>query len=206
LEYHKIENIFNRDMESKEKKLIEGDFKREEFQYLQANNWVWTEKVDGTNIRIMLNDGQLQYGGRTDRASIPTNLLIYLSQTLGPQLDTMKKMFSEGVCLYGEGYGKKIQKGGHLYSDTQKFVLFDARIGSWWLKREDVCNIAESLTLDIVPMVGIGTLWEAVHKVKDGLKSSWGDFPAEGIVARPAVEVKNRDGSRIITKIKCRDF
>lgn len=39
-----------------------------------------------------------------------------------------------------------------------------------------------------------------------GFKSTWGDFQAEGIVARPSVELKNRAGERIITKIKCKDF
>jgi len=39
-----------------------------------------------------------------------------------------------------------------------------------------------------------------------GLVSKWGDFEAEGIVARPAVELKTRAGERIITKLKTRDF
>jgi hypothetical protein len=32
------------------------------------------------------------------------------------------------------------------------------------------------------------------------------DFQAEGIIARPSVELFSRGGHRIITKIKCRDF
>jgi hypothetical protein len=39
-----------------------------------------------------------------------------------------------------------------------------------------------------------------------GFTSTWGDFQAEGIVARPAVEMKTRSGHRIITKVKCKDF
>jgi len=41
---------------------------------------------------------------------------------------------------------------------------------------------------------------------EESLGSDKGDFEAEGIVARPAVELKNRTCSRIITKIKCKDF
>ena len=38
------------------------------------------------------------------------------------------------------------------------------------------------------------------------IRSTWGDFEAEGIVARPKTELMARNGSRLITKIKCRDF
>ena len=42
--------------------------------------------------------------------------------------------------------------------------------------------------------------------VRKGVGSEWGDFPAEGIVARPATELCTRGGGRIITKIKHKDF
>lgn len=41
---------------------------------------------------------------------------------------------------------------------------------------------------------------------RKGIKSQWGDFIAEGIVARPATELLTRNGERIITKIKHKDF
>ena len=51
-----------------------------------------------------------------------------------------------------------------------------------------------------------GTLHDAIAAVKAGFTSTWGNFPAEGIVARPKTELNTSDGNRIITKIKCRDF
>ena len=36
--------------------------------------------------------------------------------------------------------------------------------------------------------------------------STLGDLPMEGIVARPAVEMRSRGGDRVICKIKWRDF
>jgi hypothetical protein len=38
------------------------------------------------------------------------------------------------------------------------------------------------------------------------MKSLWGDFESEGIVARPKVELQTRGGRRIITKIKTVDY
>lgn len=116
-------------------------------------------------------------------------------------------MFPDGdVCLYGEGYGAKIQKGGGNYCPDQDFVLFDIKIGEWWLLRLDVEDIAQKLSLDVVPVIGSGTLYEMVEIVKEGFNSQWGDFLAEGIVARPSVELKTRRGDRLITKVKCKDF
>lgn len=48
--YQKIQTIYKRD---ENKKVILGNFSRPEFEYLQNVNWRYTEKVDGTNIRII---------------------------------------------------------------------------------------------------------------------------------------------------------
>ena len=115
-------------------------------------------------------------------------------------------MFPDNGCLYGEGYGPKIQKGGGNYRADQDFVLFDVKVGDFWLQRGDVEDVAKKLGLDVVPIIGEGTLAEMVELARQGFKSRWGDFIAEGIVARPSVELRSRNGSRLITKIKHSDF
>lgn len=195
--YHKINTVFKRDTAGK---IIEGDWSQPEFEYLAYNMWTFTEKVDGTNIRIMW-DGHLRFGGKTDNAQLPAKLVHTLNSTFNPPLF---KDFDE-ICLYGEGYGAGIQKGG-VYRPDQNFVLFDVKIGRWWLKREDVEKIGEHFCIDVVPVVGSGTLLECINKIKSGMKSTWGDFISEGIVARPQVEMMDRGGNRIIAKIKHKDF
>jgi hypothetical protein len=110
----------------------------------------------------------------------------------------------ESMILYGEGFGEKIQSGGK-YREGQGFVLFDAWCGMW-LERESVEEIATALGVDVVPVIGSGDLVEMVRWVQNGFNSAWGDFKAEGIVARPGCELLNRRGERIITKLKCKDF
>ena len=107
--------------------------------------------------------------------------------------------------MYGEGYGAGIQKGG-CYRQDKDFVLFDVFINDIWLQRADVLDIAQKTSLDIIPIIGKGSLRNMVDLVSEGFKSNWGDFKAEGIVARPVVELKTRNGDRIITKIKHKDF
>ncbi len=201
--YHKINNLFKLDPNTH--KRIIGDWTEPEFEFLAGNEWVGTEKVDGTNIRVMVTPGDCMFGGKTDNAQMPAPLVNRLQERFLPQQERLDEMFPDGGCLYGEGYGGKIQKGSKYRAD-QDFVLFDVKVGDYWLRRPDVEGIAEDLELDVVPIVRTGNLLALVNTVLDGFKSQWGDFDAEGLVARPAVELTNRYGGRIITKIKCRDF
>lgn len=207
--YHKIQTVFKRDPETNHKTLLEGDYSLPEFGYLSKNDWVFTEKVDGTNIRVKFNGVEIAFAGKSDNASIPARLVNALNDQFLPLMDAFQSKFGIApgteVCLYGEGYGAKIQKGGN-YRPDQGFVLFDVNINGWWLNRDDVEDVAKSLGIDIVPVIGTGTLDRMVNIVRDGFNSTWGNFQAEGIVARPKTELRTRRGDRIITKLKCKDF
>ncbi len=206
--YHKIQTVFKRDPETKHKTLLVGEYSLPEFEYLKDNLWVFTEKVDGTNIRIIIKDGSITFGGRTDNAQIPATLVQRLNECfLTTQQKSLLLETFEDAVLYGEGYGAKIQKGGGNYRADQDFVLFDVQVGNFWLRRDDVEDVAQKFGLDVVPIIGTGTLDDMIKRVRDEpLKSLWGDFEAEGIVARPACELKTRNGDRLITKLKVRDF
>jgi len=204
--------MFKRDM-TKKGQMLMGEWTLPEFEWLKDNQWVFTEKVDGTNIRVMWDGERVSFNGKTDNAQLHTDLI----RALQEMFETLSKrqLFQEifvpaedgkvEVCLYGEGYGAGIQKGG-CYRDDKSFVLFDVLIGGLWLQRKDVEDIAQKLGIDVVPVIGEGTLEEGIELVRKGFKSQWGDFVAEGIVARPATELRTRRGDRLITKIKHRDF
>lgn len=210
IEYHKIQTVYLRDPETKFKTLLIGQYSEPEFAYLANNEWVFTEKVDGTNIRVMVppdGGGPITFGGKTDNAQIPAFLVARLQERfLTHNVEVLHAMFPDGTCLYGEGYGARIQKGGGNYRADPDFVLFDVMVGDWWLQRDAVEDVAKKLGIDVVPIIGDGTLDDMAGMALNGFPSRWGDFTAEGIVARPAVELKTRSGRRIITKIKCRDI
>jgi hypothetical protein len=122
-------------------------------------------------------------------------------------MNIQEKFGDSPVCFYGEGYGAKIQKGGGNYkSDGNDFVLFDININNWWLRREDMVKIGNMFGIGVVPIVSSGNLYDMINLVKKGFNSEWGSFLAEGIVARPFVELTMRNGHRIITKLKSKDF
>jgi ATP-dependent RNA circularization protein (DNA/RNA ligase family) len=193
--YPKINSIFKRDDNGK----FTAEYSCAEFEYLEDNQWEFTEKIDGTNIRIAYEDGKLCIGGRTDNAQIPAFLFSKLTELFADFAE-------EGMTLYGEGYGAKIQKGEGYIPDDVGFILFDVQVGKWWLKREDVETIAQTYNIPVVPVIGKGTLGDAVAWCHVSFTSRVGNRDAEGIVLRPVVPLLARSGERIITKVKVRDF
>ena len=209
-EYHKIETLFERDMDGT-KKLIEGKFRNPSVEYLKNNEWCFTEKIDGTNIRIHWDGHRVMFGGRTDAAQLPTDLMYKLNDLfLGITNEQLfeQKFGATNVTLYGEGYGAGIQKGGGAYRKDKGFILFDVLINDFWLERKNIEDIAKSFNLDIVPIVLNGTIQDAVNYVKSFPKSTVAveERESEGLVGRPSVEMKDRRGNRIIVKVKTCDF
>lgn len=208
-EYHKIETIFERDMEGT-KKLIEGKFRNNYVEYLKDNQWIFTEKIDGTNVRIMWDGHNVTFGGRTDNAQMPIPLIQTLNKMfLGITNEQLfEQQFGEkDVVLYGEGYGGKIQSGS-AYTQEQSFILFDIKVGGKFLTREVVECIAKSFNVQVVPICLTGTIKEAIDYVRTKPNSIIAEQPkeSEGVVGRPLVELTDFRGNRLIIKIKVCDF
>lgn len=217
-EYQKIQTLFKRD----ERNIIIPDqFTYPEFEVLKDLKWECTEKIDGTNIRIELassgnpKDGIIMsFKGRTDKANIPEHLLTKLNwlfdrERLMEVLNITDETQNCNITLYGEGYGAKIQKGGNYISNDVNFILFDVKVGKWWLDREAIKDIANKLGINAVPLMGYMTIPEAIEYVKKGFKSTIAenkDYDAEGLVLKAPCGLLKRDGERLITKIKTVDF
>ena len=116
-----------------------GEFSCPEFEYLFNNDWIWSEKLDGTNIRIYLyfntnfeNGKWFDIKGRRDgKSQIPKPLLDWITSYLeNSKKLLMKHLGKKDVILYGEGVGENIHKGTHY--GNQHFKLFDIYIGTFW--------------------------------------------------------------------------
>lgn len=186
-------------------KLDTTTWARPEFELLAALRWEWTEKVDGTNVRILWDGYRVTFGGRTDNAQMPTPLITAL-QDLFPETLLEQQFGGNPAVLHGEGYGAKIQKGGGNYRPDQGFVLFDVKVGPWWLQRDGVLDVAAKMSLDVVPVQLWGGIHDAIGLVTGGLTSHWGEFRAEGLVGRPPLGITARDGDRLLVKVKAEDF
>lgn len=209
-EYHKIETIFERDMEGS-KKLIEGKFRNPLVEYLKDNEWVFTEKIDGTNIRVMWDGHKVFFNGRTDNAQLHGHLVEKLNELFMGSVneELFEQKFGENQVMFiGEGYGAGIQKGGGDYIDEKDFILFDVMVGDVFLERENVEEIAKSFNLKVVPLAPVKTIMEAVEYVKSKPLSQVGKCikEIEGVVGTPKYRINDFRGNRVIVKIKVEDF
>lgn len=226
-EYNKIQTIFKRDERNV---IIPGDFTLPEFSTLKDLKWNCTEKVDGTNMSVHIipgfgtidmetgiveNEYKVEYHGKTANAQIPSHLLKKMQELL-PKDKLIEyftrngKVPTEPIILYGEGYGAKIQNGGNYIKNDCSFILFDVRVGDWWLERPALEEIAVNLGIQIVPEIGEMTIKEACLYVMSGFKSAVAilnpDYLAEGLVLKAPHGILLRNGGRLMTKIKYRDF
>ena len=206
-QYEKIETVFCRDTNGT-KRLILNDYRNSTIAYLKDNMWVFTEKVDGTNIRVHWDGHKVEFGGRTDKAQIPGTLLSKLNEMF--MTTEAEELFEQtwgdkDVILFGEGYGPKIQNGGEYRSDVS-FILFDVLVGDNYQEREWVEKTAQMFNIDIVPIVLTGTIQDGIDYVMKHPRSTMGTAMMEGVVGRPMIELRDRRGERVIVKIKWEDF
>lgn len=217
-EYHKILNVYRRDEQTH--KINLGAFTTDELAFTSACQWEATEKVDGTNIRVIYpnEQGGITVRGKTDRAQLKQDLIEAIHAAFN--LDVLREKCAsatveEPIVFYGEGYGAGIGANGKQYGEEKKFILFDIKVGHWWLRRGDVIGLAGAVGSPMVPVVTRGTLHELIDyigrnpisEVAQWQRGRGHVFTMEGIVARPAgCELFTRKGERLIVKVKHCDF
>lgn len=206
-QYEKIETVFCRDTNGT-KRLILNDYRNSTVAYLKDNMWVFTEKIDGTNIRVHWDGHKVEFGGRTDKAQIPGTLLGKLNEMFATS--EAEELFEQTwgdkeVILFGEGYGPKIQNGDDYCPDVS-FILFDVLVGDNYQEREWVEKTAQMFNIDVVPIVLTGTIQDGINYVMKHPQSTMGTAMMEGVVGRPMIELRDRRGERVIVKIKWEDF
>lgn len=225
LEYPKIDTLYNRDG----KRFVNvGKLRRPEFGMIKR--WSLTEKIHGRNTRMtLLNNGEIIYGGKTDDAEMPSELLDYLRKMFTPE--KMKSVFwlpdkpiPKSATIYGEGYGPKMVPGSGIYRSDVAFRLFDCLVvhedEEWWLERHSLEDVAKKLEIKCVPLLGIiGFLPVSVEEIKhifikhrdrmvvveDGGQVELAS-EGEGIIAKTYPLLFNRKRERLMWKLKIKDF
>lgn len=215
MEYPKTENLYasNEINGAGRKRGPEFGFKASAVD--QISKWLVTEKVDGTNMRVIFEPAALDrcvvIAGRTDRAQIHPDLLRHMEDTF-----TEAKLFDAfaddsgigpaRVVLFGEGYGPGIQKAGVSYGGNKRFILFDVNVDGHWLSWDNVCDVAEKLGVPTVPVLGRGvSLAEAEALVAKSELLSDSEH-IEGIVVRTDPYLFDGRGKRVMFKHKVRDL
>jgi len=206
-QYPKIQTLYKRELveSGKPAGIIIGQYSKPEFENII--NWEVSEKLHGTNVRVIWDGKNIKFRGKTDRADLPDFLLKNLEKLFDKK--KFKKVFEDKLTiLYGEGIGDRIQDIGKKYSKESFFVLFDIKIGEFWLEREDIEEIARKIKTKTVPLIGI----MKKDKIEEFVKSKPSSILAkeklemEGIVARAHPQILFRDRIPIMFKLKVNDY
>ena len=228
--YGKIETLYERNLERREDGLRPGailpELRLKNPLYGAIKEWSFTEKIDGTNMRVEwcpeqpvfenvegnMTEPVLTIGGKSDKANINAHLMTRMQSLF--TVEKMREVFPDKpVTFYGEGYGAGIQKIGGSYKTEKDFIGFDIFIhdadnifGGWWLSDTDMRNVYNGLGIEVVPRVAVASLLWAAWYVAGGFKSAIGIADAEGLVGRTVQPLFDGRGHRLITKIKTVDF
>lgn len=197
----KTKTLFQRDDKFK---VITGQLTDERFGYI--DKWLLTEKMDGTSVIISTKDRTWSYHGRTAKSQFTpamAEFLDYQSQSAAnnlwhsiiPQADIYAELFGEGI--QGNPHG---MKGMHLR-------VFDVRIGDFWLDYENMCDVSDKAGLNTVAYLGTVSVSDAVGFVKERQRPVTGftDY-VEGVVARTPKYLYDNQGTRLVWKLKRKDF
>ena len=193
----------------------------EESQYLPEGKWIKTEKIDGTNIRIILTKPDEK--GNRKRFIGSRKLILNPEDKVAKQfMDCLKdinlnkiaeyfKEVNSTVIIYGEGYGAGVQSGG-IYSPIKNFRVFDIRIGSAYQDFEYTQKVCIDNQLNIVPIIGecriisYGECIDSLKRFDNTLVNEGVGGKPEGIVYKHDPVLLNKYGERLIFKIKFKDF
>ena len=234
-EYGKTENLFERDPVS-HKLITSLDYlKMPEVDLVDSDAWIATEKINGTNVRIIIRQDEntgpgfrLELKGRSDKANPPKDLDIWT------QTEDVNRLWNEldlpddvVVTFYGEAFGAGIQKGG-MYSPDKRIAVFDLMtsrrryseqgddlgLSHVWRNYAEFAHAAEILGFYRAPLVyadGV-TIEEMVEDVRTGFKSmaaydckGTGGL-AEGVVVRTSPYLFDGRGNRVMFKLKTEDL
>jgi len=185
MKYPKMCNLFNH----------EGKMSHPVAWYLRDCEWLFLEKIDGTNIRVIFDEnGRRTVKGRTDRA-------VLLPRLIDVVMEATKEVELHNAIIYGEGFGGKIQAGAARYGADLQFQAFDLLYldNNHWGEWEDL----EELPCPTVPAVWNGLLIDGALGVVKGWKSIFSDALSEGLVARPVCPgLRMYGGTPIRAKLK----
>lgn len=215
LEYPKIETLYDRN----------GGFKVDTSllrfpEFAMVKSYHVTEKIHGENIRVRFDGRRVEFGKRTstDIANFSGELVKFLTDTF--PVDKMSAQFPDArhdedflVYLFGEWCGPGVQKNGQTYAAKKTYVLFDVKVGKYWLEPENISAVAQAFGLQEAPVISTAmTLDEITEFARVGFNSPLSllntdtDRKAEGVIARTTPGLFTRYGTRLMFKLKEEDF
>lgn len=175
-------------------------------------DWVATEKLHGANFSLWTDGEDVKAARRS--GFIPEDESFYGSAPVVEHYTPLLKELAQSMpmnklILFGELVGEGIQKGVN-YCDGKDFYVFDvATLDEGELVfldyTETLVNTLHEAGFKTSPILKQGTYQEVIA-LENLFNSTFGNFTAEGYVAKPVVSHTLPNGSRAIIKSKNSKF
>jgi Rnl2 family RNA ligase len=149
----------------------EGSTKKwvQRFPELPLSKFIITEKLDGSNLQVIITKDEVQCASRRQMLSISDSFFDYQRTVLvdcKTQIEALQRYIVENnegveqIHIYGEIFGEGVQKRIH-YMKGKKFLPFEVRLN------EKLLSIKEAL--DLFQSLEIGDWWVPILKIADSL-------------------------------------
>ena len=170
------------------------------------------EKIHGTSANISfkrLEGGNVELQFSSGGASHASFVKLFDQESL------IAKFLATGAMeavVYGEAYGGSCQSMSGTYGKELKFIVFDAKIGDYWLSVPDMDVFAKELGLEVVHYEKISTDLAQIDAARDAdsvqaVRNGIGPGKKrEGTVLRPLIELTKNNGERLMAKHKRDEF
>jgi RNA ligase (TIGR02306 family) len=169
---------------------------------------VVTEKVDGTNCRVGIIDGEFMAGSKRNRRKQPpddqarTNLYWH-PLTIGGVRDLLVGLSEEHgqAILFGETYGK-VQALRYGLGNAIDFVAFDLMVDGKYVDYDEFRERCKRHGIPTAPLLARQEFYlPAIREIGSGESIlGRGSHPMEGVVIRPVKERTDARVGRVILK------
>ena len=171
------------------------DFFRETIPEIDTIKYVITEKIHGANFQVMIEDGKITCATRN--RILENDATFHGFQDVVIPLiakSLIRNYFDKPVRLFGEFFGKSIQKGVK-YFDEKSIQFFDMTIENNFVSFDNFMITMDQCNLPTVPVINASiSLQDAINFDVENFKSVInedieGENIAEGIVIKPVREL-----------------
>ena len=206
--FPKIYTLFERD---KKFKLVEGVINPKLIGIKNIKEFVVSEKIDGTNCGIILTpEKEILVRKRSDIIKDDKQHHHYFEAIKDIDMQKIKDYFEDSnslITIFGEVCGKGIQKNGETYSDKPTFRLFDIKCGNSFFDWNDLLKFSKFTRIDMVKWFKFEgkdildyNYW--LNLLKEANKTKY----VEGYVVRSYTALLSKFGTRMLFKIKLKDY
>ncbi|MBU2461905.1 RNA ligase (ATP) [bacterium] len=163
---------------------------------------VVTEKIHGSNLRVARAGDELFIGGHRWMWKESEKNLYWKAIRQNGMDRLLLERLPNKMALFGEVYGKKVQKLQYGI-DTQKIAFYDGFYDGSYLNWDEFIELINQIGLSesIVPLIYKGGYdLERIKGLATGNTSLGGDHYREGVIVKPVIERFDGKVGRVILK------